>query len=257
MTENIVKTLELDDGYAVETVFYGSGTLCISSQAGCRMACPYCASGRKGLVRSLTTEELFRQVSLYGDEEVKRITLSGIGEPMDCMDTVEEFISECALPVSVTTSVPCTSLLERLMTANHNGVMLSLHAGTQQVRSRLVPKAAGLDDIFDILPDIWEKLSGHRRRKTGFNYLLFKGINDTDEEVDAFIRRVLPFRQATVHLLVCNPVEKSPYISPDKDSVDRIYEKIRNTGMNVRRANNWRKERKGGCGTLFLRHLVK
>lgn len=253
MTENIVRPLRLHDGYIVETVYYGSGTICISTQLGCPMACPFCASGIPPFIRNLTLSELLAQVDLHSDNDVKRLTLSGIGEPLCSFDTASEFITVSSLPVSATTVVPDTGLMKKLLALPHNGVMLSLHAGTEKTHKKLVPKAAPLDGIFNALTGIWPGLSVNKRRKTGFNYLLLEGVNDSPDETDAFIELVKPFSEATVHLLFCNPVEKSRFKSPDEKTTAEIYEKMRGAGINVRRANRWRKSREGGCGTLFLK----
>jgi len=255
--ENQVIPLELEDGYQVETVFYGSGTLCISSQAGCRMACPFCASGRNGLVRNLTLTELFRQTELYSSEDISRITISGVGEPLENIDNIETFIEKSPLPVSVTTAVPDAEMLKRLLSTNHNGVMLSLHAGSEEIHKKMVPKALSLSEIYTALDEVWKDLSRGRRRKIGFNYLLAEGINDTDEETELFTETVSRYAGTTVHLLYLNQVEKSPYKSPDSEKVNTIYEQMKSKGLNVRRANNWRKSRKGGCGTLWLKSLSK
>jgi len=255
MTDNIVLTLRLEEGLEVETVFYGSGTLCISTQAGCYMACPFCASGRAGLMRNLTLGELFQQLKLH--EGVKRVTLSGIGEPLDNFDIVAQFIAESKLPVSVTTSVPDVDLMQKLILLPHNGVMLSLHAGTEKIHKKFVPKACSLDETFAGLADVWANLSNNKKRKIGFNYLLFKGVNDTEEEIDEFMKRVSPFKEGTIHLLHCNHIDHSSYVSPDESDVNVIYDKIKASGLNVRRANTWRKSRIGGCGTLFLKGVKK
>lgn len=255
MTDNLVKPLRLHDGYVVETVFYGSGTLCISTQLGCPMSCPFCASGLPPFIRNLTAAEMREQVDIYTGEDVKRITLSGIGEPLLNFDSVQEFVSQSSLPVSLTTTVPGTKLLPQLLKMPHNGVMLSLHAGTEEIRKKLVPKAVSLSEVFDTLAEVWPDLSVNKRKKTGFNYLLLKGINDSEEETEAFIKRVLPFKGATVHLLFCNPVEKSPFASPSDGETDTVYDSMRGAGLNVRRSNNWRKSREGGCGTLFLKSV--
>lgn len=252
---NRVTAFELHDGYAVETVWYESGTLCISTQAGCSMSCPFCASGRAGLKRNLTTDELRAQILMHKD--VKRLTLSGIGEPLNNIENVCRFISESDLPVSVTTSVPDTANLKKILNISHNGLMLSLHAGTSHTHKKLIPKAADIDSVFDLLKEQWFNMSGNKRRKTGFNYLLFEGINDTDEEVTAFIRRVKYFKEATVHLLYCNPVENSRYTSPPAEISDSIFRIMKDAGLNVRRANRSRREAQGGCGTLFLKTVQK
>jgi len=255
MTDNIILPLELPEGFSVETVYYGSGTLCISSQAGCRMACPFCASGRAGLKRNLTAEEMHKQVALHKDNDVKRITISGIGEPLENLDAVLQFMSETNLSVSVTTSVPDRSKLEQLLKSEHNGVMLSIHAGTVETHKKLIPKAENLDDIFITLSKVWSELSVNKRKKIGFNYMLLSEINDSEKELCTFTDRIAEFKEATVHLLVCNDVENSRYESPDTCRFTCVYERMREKGINVRRANSWRKSSTGGCGTLFLQTL--
>lgn len=257
MKENTLLPLELPDGFSVESVFYDSGTLCISTQAGCRMGCPFCASGRAGLKRNLTIGELHAQVALHSKSDVKRITLSGIGEPLDNFDVVSQFIKESELPVSVTTSVPDTDLLKDLLKLKHNGVMLSVHSGTQTVHKRLIPKSVDIDEIFTSLKSIWGELSANKRKKVGFNYILFDGINDTEDELSEFIDRVTDFKESTVHLLVCNDVENSKFRSPDVCRFTDFYERMYERGLNVRRANSWRKSTNGGCGTLYLKSLQK
>lgn len=257
MTENILLPMELPEGICVESVYYGSGTLCVSSQAGCRMACPFCASGREGLIRSLTAEEMHKQVELHADNSVKRITISGIGEPMDNLDEVLRFMKESELPVSITTSVPDIEKLKILLKSKHNGVMLSLHAGTVKTHKKLIPKSVSLDDIFDALTEEWQKMSVNKRKKIGFNYMLLEGINDSEEELCTFADNVKPFKEATVHLLYCNDVDGSKFHSPDTCRFSCVYERMRERDINVRRANTWRKSKTGGCGTLFLKTLQK
>jgi len=132
MKENLLIPVKLSDGLIVETVFYGSGTLCISSQAGCRMNCPYCASGSGGFVRNLTAAEMWAQVDANTDADIERVTVSGIGEPMENFDTVKAFIDASDAPVSLTTSVPDSVKLSELISLKHNGLMLSIHAGLME-----------------------------------------------------------------------------------------------------------------------------
>ena len=89
----------LADGSQVEAVWYPSGTLCLSTQVGCAMGCSYCASGRDGLQRSLTTEELAAQVVLGTGRghAIERLTLSGIGEPLQALEAVTSFMANSNL----------------------------------------------------------------------------------------------------------------------------------------------------------------
>lgn len=242
---------DLKDGLTVESVWYPYRTLCISSQAGCRVGCPFCASGRKGLVRNLTAAELLEQ-SLCADAD--RITVSGIGEPLDNYDAVAEFISVSKLPVSVTTTGNSPKLKDLLM-LNHNGVMISIHSGTETTHKRLIPNTRGLHEIFADIEDVWSGLSVRAKKRIGFNYLLVEGINDSLDEIDAYLKNVGRFPQAVTHLLRLNPVEKSPYKSPPDEKFNETYEYIRSKGINVRRANRWRNNELGGCGTLWLKNM--
>jgi len=82
---------ELEDGSRVESVFYRGDTLCLSTQVGCALGCPFCLSGSKGLLRNLSAEEIYSQYKLLKDKlPIKRIAMSGIGEPLMNYANVQE-----------------------------------------------------------------------------------------------------------------------------------------------------------------------
>lgn len=251
---NRLTAVTLDDGLTVETVMYPYGTLCISSQAGCRMACPFCASGRRGLVRGLTAEEMLTQAET--EPTAKRITVSGIGEPLDNFEEVARFIRMSLLPVSVTTTAVHPELLIRLLLLPHNGVMISLHAGTDEAHRRLVPKAPPLSEIYSALAEAWKKMSVRARKKVGLNYLPVEGINDSDMEIELFAESALKFPESSVHLLTLNKVENSPFRPVSSLRGEEIFRFLRGMGLNVRRANSFRRQEKGGCGTLWLKKYL-
>ncbi|WP_277655944.1 radical SAM protein [Seleniivibrio woodruffii] len=251
---NRLTAVDLHDGLAVETVVYPYGTVCISSQAGCRMACPFCASGRKGLVRSLTAEEMLLQVETA--PSAKRVTVSGIGEPLDNFDEVARFIALCPLPVSVTTTASSTELLKKLLLLPHNGVMISIHGGTEDAHKKLVPKAPPLIEIYSALASAWEQMSVRARKRVGLNYLPVAGINDSEEEIELFAQAALKFPESSVHLLSLNKVPNSPFQPVSHARRDEIFQLLRGQGINVRRANAFRRQEKGGCGTLWLKKYI-
>lgn len=253
MTENLIIPVTLSDGLTVEAVWYPYRTLCISTQAGCAVGCPFCASGRLGLARNLTYDELIAQTDKFSDFD--RVTLSGIGEPLDNFDTVMRFINDSGFKVSVTTTGR-NDALKRLMMLDHNGIMISMHAGYETTHKKLVPKTRTLDEIFADIDAVWTEMSVRAKKRVGFNYLLVEGVNDSDVEIDAFISRVSDYKEASVHLLHLNHVDKSPFKSPLEAGRDRVYDRMRAAGLNVRRANKWRKQDEGGCGTLWLKKNV-
>lgn len=244
----------------MEAVYYGSGTLCLSSQAGCGLDCPFCASGSRGLLRNLTLAELAAQAvqAQATGLEPRRLTLSGIGEPLHNFSAVTRFMEDCrkiGLPVSVTTTGADLRSLARLLSLDHNGVALSLHAGSGPIHRRLVPRGPAYDRVWDLLHGMWPALSRRRRKKIALNYLLLQGINDTDEEVAALAGRLRTLPEISVHLLQCNPVPGSSYASAPSRRREEIFQTWTAAGINVRRANPWRRQESGGCGTLFISRL--
>ncbi|BCR04581.1 radical SAM protein [Desulfuromonas versatilis] len=250
--------VRLADGHEVESVYYGSGTLCISSQAGCAVGCPFCASGKSGLLRNLSVEEMQLQVDEAGrrGHRPRRITLSGIGEPLHNPAAVARFITLSAtegLPVSLTTTGHPLARLEEFLHLPHNGLMLSLHAGSSALHRRLVPHGADFEELWAVLERHWPLLSRRRRRKLGVNFLLLAGVNDGSAELQTLAERLRTFPELTLHLLTCNPVPASPFASPPDEAVAEIHARLAGQGINVRRPNPWRVRLEGGCGTLLLR----
>ncbi len=240
----------------VEAVWYGSGTLCLSSQAGCAVGCPFCASGARGLRRNLSPSELEAQLewALARGFEPRRLTLSGVGEPLHNAPAVLSFLDRCRslnLPLSLTTTGGPLARLEEFVALPHNGLVLSLHAGRGDTHRRLVPRGPALEELWDCFAAGLGRLSRRRRRKMGVNYLLLAGVNDSEAELEAFARRLEPHPEITVHLLVCNPVPGSPYGSPPLERVAEVAARWRSRGLNVRLANRWRRQARGGCGTLL------
>jgi 23S rRNA (adenine2503-C2)-methyltransferase len=248
----------LDDGLAVETVWYGSGTLCISSQAGCALGCPFCASGFGGLQRSLSVEELLWQLETARRQGAapQRVTVSGIGEPLHNPQALTAFIDHCrrqGLPVSLTTTGSPLGVLREFLPLPHNGLMLSLHAGTAATHRRLIPRGPDLDVLWALLEEVLPALSRRRRRKIGINYLLLAGHNDSAAELSALAERLRRWPDLTLHLLTCNPVAGSTFVSPPAAAVAAAHGFLAAQGLNVRRPNRWRTAEEGGCGTLLAR----
>jgi len=253
-TSNQRFTVTLTDGLRVEAVWYPSGTLCISSQAGCALGCPFCASGKKGLRRNLGRDELELQVAQAMEQglRIERLTLSGIGEPLQNFEVVRAFIVGNPLPVSLTTTGQPLDRLREALSLGHNGLMLSLHAGSATTHRRLVPKGPDFDNLWALLDEELPRLSRRARRRVGINYLLLAGENNSPSELDQLAERLAPHPDLTLHLLVCNPVPGSPYQGSSSAEIDDIYKQLCDQAIQVRRANRWRRRQEGGCGTLVL-----
>ncbi len=245
----------LDDDSEVEAVLYRGDTLCISSQVGCAVGCPFCASGANGLARPLAFEELTGQVEAVrqAGHAVRRVTVSGVGEPLHNAAAVQRFLEWCrdgGIRRSLTTSGgPTERLVHFLVQAPHNGLTISVHAGTEETRGRLVPHAPTLDALFAAVGEAYPQLGTRRRKKTALAYLMIAGDNDTDAELDAFAARVAPFPLA-VHLYAFNPVPTSTCRPVTRGRYEEAYQRLTDHGLRVRMSSQARIEANGGCGTL-------
>jgi len=247
--------VELDDGAVVESVLYREHTLCVSCQVGCVVGCPFCASGRPGLLRNLRHDEMVEQVRRARDEApgLRRVTISGVGEPLHNADVVGSFIRWCRderLAPSVTTSGGPTVKLRALFDLPHNGLTISVHAGTEGVRRRLVPRGPTLDALCVTVADGVRELSRSRRRRVSLAYLLLEGWNDGDEETAEFARRAKQVG-TSVYLYRLNRVPGGAFRPASELRYQEVYEAWRRAGLEVRRSSLARVEDNGGCGTLL------
>jgi len=150
---------------------------------------------------------------------------------------------------SLTTSGGSAERLTRALGLPHNGLTLSVHAGTDAVRARLVPHAPSLEVLFETLSAALPGLSRSRRRKIALAYLLIAGENDADAELDAFLARALPLA-LPVHLFAYNPVPTSAAQPVSRARFEAAYARLREAGLVVRMSSTARVEANGGCGTL-------
>jgi len=251
--------VRLGDGSAVEAVLYRGDTLCISSQVGCAVRCPFCASGANGLGRSLGLDELVGQVEAVESQghRLARITVSGVGEPLHNPDAVLHFLEWAhsrRTPASLTTTGGRIDRLPEVLRAMHNGVTISVHAGSEAVRKAMVPHGPSLADVVATLERTLPTLTNNRRKKLAFAYLLVDGRNDSDAELAAFAALVRPFEQP-VHLYALNTVPTSHERAVSRERYESAYALLRATGLVVRMSSQARLESNGGCGTLVASAL--
>ena len=246
--------VRMADGAQVECVLYRGDTLCVSSQVGCAVRCPFCASGAGGLGRPLALSEMIGQVEAVQalGRRLARVTVSGVGEPLHNHAVVQRFVDHCRAQriwPSLTTSGGPLPRLREWLHGVHNGLTISVHAGSEPVRARMVPHAPGLAPLFDVLNDELPRMTQRRRRKTALAYLVIDGVNDGDTEIDAFVARVLPLG-LQVHLYAYNPVPTSAFTRLPEARYHAIYARMAAAGLRVRMSSQARIEANGGCGTL-------
>jgi 23S rRNA (adenine2503-C2)-methyltransferase len=247
--------VQLTDGARVECVLYRGDTLCVSSQVGCAVGCPFCASGQAGLARGLSEGELIGQVEAVRSlhPALARVTVSGVGEPLHNARSLGPFLAWCQrqrLPLSLTTSGGPLERLREWLRAPHNGLTLSVHAGNESTRARLVPHAPALGPLFALLAAELPGLTQRRRRKTALAYLLIDGENTDEDELASFCARAAPLG-LRVHLYAYNPLPDGRFQRVDRARYEQVYARMLAEGLRVHMSSQARIEANGGCGTLI------
>lgn len=252
----------LSDGNVVESVWmrYRHGCcVCISSQAGCRMGCAFCASTLGGLVRNLTASEMLEQVYQIGrmtGERVSHIVVMGTGEPLDNYDALVRFlkivsdenglnISQRNITVSTCGLVDQISRLaeERLQIT----LALSLHASDQEKRERLMP-VAGRYDIRDVVRACGDYFT-HTGRRITFEYALIGGVNDSLRDAQA-LAALIGGQNCHVNLIPLNPVKERRWTRPKPDVIAAFKESLEKSGIPVTLRREMGKDINGACGQL-------
>ncbi|MGD0998066.1 MAG: 23S rRNA (adenine(2503)-C(2))-methyltransferase RlmN, partial [Thermoleophilia bacterium] len=206
-TGDASKTLfQTHDGRAVEAVlmvYRRRATVCVSSQVGCSVRCAFCASGARGLVRSLLAEEMVDQVLHCARElvdvgrKITNVVFMGMGEPFLNYD---ETLRACRLlsdpegfglgarGVSVSTAGVVPALRRFTDEESQINLAVSLHAATDALRDRLVPLNRRYP--LDVLLAACADYVARRRRKLFFEYVVLAGVNDGDDQVRALAQRL-------------------------------------------------------------------
>ena len=252
----------LSDGNMIESVLmrykYGN-SVCISSQAGCRMGCRFCASTIGGLTRNLLPSEMLDQIYRIQTsigERISNVVVMGTGEPLDNYDNFLKFIymvsDEHGLNIS-----------QRNITASTCGIVpnirrlaeeklqitlaLSLHGSNQEKRKSLMP-VANKYELQEVLEacDYYFRKTG---RRITFEYSLVHGVNDTPEDARE-LTGILEDRNCHLNLIPVNPIKERNYEKPDKKSAENFKNKLEKNGINVTIRREMGSDIDGACGQL-------
>ena len=258
---------QLSDSMLVESVLICSGgrrTVCVSSQVGCPARCAFCASGKEGLKRNLTTAEIFEQVYqidlwlLERKEKVSHVVFMGMGEPFENYEPVVETIRLLIDPDRLALSqrritVSTVGVVEGINRFSNEGLktnlVLSLHAPNQHIRQKIIPYARKypLEDILAAVGN-FAKIT---KRDVTYEYTLIRNINDSIEQAKE-LAVLLKGQQCSVNLIPYNPIERVRLQRPEKETIEAFREVL--LASNI--VTTWRytkgKDIAAACGQLAL-----
>jgi 23S rRNA (adenine2503-C2)-methyltransferase len=267
------KTLwRLHDGSLVESVLMGYPdriTLCVSSQAGCGMACPFCATGQVGLTRNLSTAEIIDQVVWFAGlaasgvvpgspARLSRVVFMGMGEPLANYARVVAAVRRLVAPapeglglsqrhITVST-VGLVPAMRRL--ANEDlapTLALSLHAPDDDLRDELVPVNQRWK-VAEVLQAAWD-YAARTGRRVSIEYALIRDVNDQPWRAD-LLGRLLTGKLAHVNLIPLNPTPGSRWDASPKPVEREFVRRLRAAGIPTTVRDTRGREIDGACGQL-------
>ncbi len=265
----------LSDGLLIESVLMHyparagnreRHTLCISSQAGCAVGCPFCATGELGMERDLETAEIVDQVrhAARGMAEsgghVTNVVFMGMGEPLMNLDRVLESIAALndkarfglgARHITVSTSGVVPGIRRLTALGPQFTLAISLHAARNPLRDVLVPLNRRWP-VEEVIAAAREHTAATGRRVT-YEMTMIDGINDTDADADA-LAELLRGDLAHVNLIPMNQVAHTPWTGTPIPAVERFAERVRAAGIAVTIRFNRGTEIGAACGQLAAEH---
>ncbi|UFU05194.1 23S rRNA (adenine(2503)-C(2))-methyltransferase RlmN [Ruania halotolerans] len=271
-----VKTLwSLFDGVKVESVLMGyseRATLCVSSQAGCGMACPFCATGQQGLTRNLSTGEIIEQVRRAavscqegelgdGPRRLTNVVFMGMGEPLANYKTVIGAVKRMVAPspeglgisarhITVSTVGLVPAIRKLTDEAIPVTLALSLHAPDDELRSQLVPINTrwSVGEALDAARAYFDATG----RRVSIEYALIKDMNDHAWRADLLASELLRRGTGWVHVnpIPLNPTPGSIWTASEKDVEAEFVARLRSAGIPTTVRDTRGSDIDGACGQL-------
>ncbi len=248
----------LNDGQMVESVLLPRGGLCVSSQVGCAVGCLFCMTGKSGLLRQVSSAEIVAQVALARRfRPVKKVVFMGMGEPAHNLDNVLAAIDLLGTDGGighrnlVFSTVGDPRVFERLPQQRVKPALaLSLHTSRADLREQLLPRAPKISP--EELMELGEAYARHIGYPIQYQWTLLKGINDSQEEMDAILR-LFKGKYAVLNLIPYNSLEGDDYQRPDGERIVQMVRYLHSRGVLTKVRNSAGQDIDGGCGQLRAR----
>jgi 23S rRNA (adenine2503-C2)-methyltransferase len=248
----------LNDKY-IETAYIPEddrATICVSSQAGCKMDCIFCMTGRQGFQGNLSSNEILNQFrSLPEFKMLTNMVYMGMGEPLDniteVLKSLEILTNEWGYgwsPTRITVStVGLTSTIKEFLVKSRCHLAVSLHSPFDEERRKLMPiqRTNTVKEILDIIRDF----DFNSQRRVSFEYILFKGMNDTPAHIKE-LARILNGIKCRINIIRFHQIPGSELKSPDQEAATSFKEALNAKGILTTIRNSRGEDIRAACGLL-------
>lgn len=240
------------------------GTLCVSSQVGCALACKFCATGKQGFTRNLSCHEIIGQLwlanrvvqSIHGkDRAITNVVFMGMGEPLmnvgPVFKAVGLMLNDLAYGLSkyrVTIStVGVVPVMKKMLHKNGPALAVSLHAPNEQLRSSIIP----LNNKFSLklLLDTCRDYTRTTNREITFEYTMMHDQNDRLEHAEE-LSNILKQIDCKINLIPCNPIEDGIFLPSNKKRLIQFQSRLQKNGYHVTIRKTRGDDINAACGQL-------
>ncbi|WP_199563538.1 MULTISPECIES: 23S rRNA (adenine(2503)-C(2))-methyltransferase RlmN [unclassified Oceanispirochaeta] len=240
-TDGTIKYLfSVENNLHIEAVYIPDNdraTLCISSQVGCKRSCSFCMTGKQGLQGQLSSAEILNQIfSLPEFETLSNVVYMGMGEPLDNLEAVmkslEVLTAEWGLawsPKRVTLStIGIVPALEQFLERSQVHLAVSMHDPFADERESFMPvqKVYPIANVIKTL----KRYDFSKQRRVSFEYILFKGINDSREHADEVVRLVNGLK-CRLNLIRFHSFPGAPFDGSDDQAIFKFQDRLKAKGI--------------------------
>ncbi len=255
--------LKLSDGNIVESVIIPDEkrmTLCISTQAGCRMGCKFCHTATLGFKRNLLTSEIIAQIliaqfKILKNKKITNLVFMGMGEPLDNYENLKKSLqiiyNEFGLNYSYRkVTVSTVGIIEKMMQLGNDfdiNLAVSLHAANNEVRSSLMPvnKKFPLNSLIEAC----KKFPVKNRQRITFEYILINNVNDSINDAKNLLK-ILSNVKGKVNLIKFNPFPGCKYTPSTNENIKKFQEYLNKKGLTAILRKSKGEDILAACGQL-------
>lgn len=252
-------------GKFIETAYIPDGkrhTVCVSSQVGCKMGCLFCMTGKQGFQGNLSSGEILNQYRSISEwKSITNLVYMGMGEPLDNLEEVlkslEVLTSDWGFALSprriTVSTIGITPAMLEFLNRSTAHLAISLHTPFEEERRKLMP-VQQVYPLKEVLKEIKTWDFG-RQRRVSFEYILFKGFNDSAAHVNE-LSRILHGIRCRINLIRFHPIPDTPLESPDEDTITSFKEKLNSKGITTTIRASRGQDIWAACGLLSTKKLA-
>lgn len=251
-------------GKFIETAYIPDAkrsTICVSSQVGCKMGCLFCMTGKQGFQGNLSAGEILNQYrSLPERRKLTNIVYMGMGEPLDNLPAVlrslEVFTADWGFALSprriTVSTIGITPAMLEFLNKSEAHLAISLHSPFDEERRKLMP-VQQVYPLKEVLKEVKSWDFG-RQRRISFEYILFKGYNDSSAHVNE-LSRMLHGIKCRINLIRFHPIPDTPLESPSQKAIEIFRDKLNAKGITTTIRASRGEDIWAACGLLSTKRL--